>query len=657
LSRNSSSISGLANGQDGAAIALHPLDLCEQWLAAVARVLASLGVLGMLFASAATVVDVLLRWLFDSGVFALNEIVAMAFAVAVAACVPAGTASRVGITVDILEKRFSRRAVAWLRAIGAVLLLIFLTLLAWRMGAYAADLAAEGRTTIILGLPQAPFFWGTAAMLAFATLVQLVIAANGVRAAIAVDAEAGGRGLIGLGVLAVGAAFTALGMTYGETLARAAQAHPGIPVVVAFLLMWALLLCTIPLACVIGLVGVLATTLFIGFQPTMSALATEAAGFLTNYEVATLPLFLMMGSFAIAAGISDDIYRLAQAVVGRARGGLAMATIGGCAGFGAATGSSLATVATFGRISLPQMQSRGYAPEFAAGCVAAGGTLGALIPPSTPLIIFALLTEASIGQLFVAAIVPGVMAFLFYLAAVAVTLRLNPNVAPSAERADSGAVWAALGRSGPVVILFGTVIGGMYAGIFTATESAAVGVFGAFIIALVRGRLRPATFWKAMAETTASTAMIYTLLFGVLMFSFFIAASGVPDQATAFVGSLTLPHLAVIAIILMLFLALGCVMDSFAVMIIMVPIVTPIISSMGYDLIWWGVINLVVIEIGLVTPPFGLHLFVLKSMLPDLPLFRLYRGVAPFCAADFVKLALLVLFPILTLWLPSTMAR
>jgi tripartite ATP-independent transporter DctM subunit len=301
------------------------------------------------------------------------------------------------------------------------------------------------------------------------------------------------------------------------------------------------------------------------------------------------------------------------------------------------------------------MAERKYAPEFAAGCVAAGGTLGALIPPSAPLIIFALLTEASIGQLFVAAVIPGLIAVALYLVTISATVRLRPHLAPPAETAKPGEIIAALRGCGPVTLLFGSVIGGMYSGVFTATEAAAVGAFIAFAIALLRGKMRGGLFWTVMAETTTSTALIYTIIFGVLTFSFCIGISALPDKASALIASLNLPPLVVIALIMVLFLILGSIMDSFTVMIITVPILTPVIEHMGYDIIWWGIINLVIVEIGLVTPPFGLHLFVLKSMLRDLPLERLYLGVLPFCCADFIKLILLILFPILVLWLPSTM--
>lgn len=632
-------------------------DRLHDWCIALTRPIAFIGVLGMLIASGVTVVDVLLRWLANTGVAALNEIVSMTFAVAVTACIPAGVAAGVGITIDVIEKHLTRRTACWLRLVGGCLLLVFFALLTWRMSVYARSL--DGRTTVILGLPQEPFIYATSVLLGISTLVQGVVVLRLLRAVVAAQGESEPHGMadrvvwLVLGVSAVAAVIAA---AYFDSLSAWAQDHPTTIVIIGLMLMWVCLLGLIPLAAAIGLIGLFGSILLLGLGPALSAFATEASGFLTNYQVATLPLFLMMGSFAAVAGVSEDVYRLAQAVLGRFRGGLAMATVGGCAGFGAVSGSSLATVATFGRVSLPQMQARNYAPQFAAGCVAAGGTLGALIPPSGPLIIFALLTEASIGQLFVAAIVPGLLATVLFILTIAVVVRILPDMAPPTEKSDATELAAALRRCGPVILLFGAVIGGMYSGVFTATEAAAVGAFGAFIVALIRGKLRPAQFWSVMSETTASTALIYTIIFGVLIFSFLVAASALPERATAFIGNLSLPPFVIIAMILAVFLALGCMMDSFTVMIVTVPIVTPVILHMGYDIVWWGVINLVVVEAGLITPPFGLHLFLLKSMLPKVPLEQIYRGVLPFCVADFVKLLLLLAFPALALWLPSGMA-
>jgi len=629
-------------------------------LRAITRPVAFAGVLGMLAVAGVTVAAVILRWTGAGGIVAINEIVGMAFAVAVAATLPAATAQRVHLKIDLLGPVMGPRLRLWMDLLGSLLLLLFLFLLAREVQAYAGRMLSGGRTTPILGWPVGPFMQAVAALLWATAAVQAVITGLDLTRALRGPCRDAGRThpLVWL-LLAATIAALAWAFWWGWTdfrgMSRAVTGVPSASVGLGFLLLWAALLLLMPVASVMGLMGLVGTALFLGWRPAWSVLSSETVGFLTNPQVAALPLFLLMGSFAMVAGLSDDVYRLARAVLGRLRGGLALATVGGCAGFGAVTGSSLATVATFGRISLPQMTAAGYAPHLAAGTVAAGGTLGALIPPSAPIILFALLTEASIGQLFVAAIVPGLLAAALYMLTIALVVRMDPRAAPAPTPRAPGERRAALAKAGPVTVLFGTVIGGLYAGVFTATESAAVGAIGAFLMALWRGKLSRDRILEVMGETTAITAMIYLLIFGALTFSFFVGASQLPETLTRWVGSLDMTPLLVIAMLLVLYLLLGSVMDSFAVMIITVPIVTPLILGMGYDLIWWGIIMLVVVETGLITPPFGINLFVIRSVQPDMKLTTVFRGALPFVLSDFLRLALLVLFPALVLWLPMSM--
>ena len=666
--RPSGACTAMANDARAAAepAAVTALDRVQDLCATASRPVAFLGVIGMLVVSGVTVIDVLLRWFVGSGVTALNEITTMIFAVAVSACMPSGLARGVHITVDVLQPWFTARLTAWLNVAGALLLFLFFAVLGWRLYLHADNLAAQDRMTIILGLPEAPFMYAAALLFAFGAVVQAVVAANAIRrAAESVRAPSGSgaaatssRASAGaIGVAALVAALVVYVLADFAAVSQWTQDNQGFALVIAFCAMWAMLLLLVPLAAVLGLVGLGGIATVIGFQPSLTALATEAARFLTDYQIATLPLFLMMGSFAAVAGVAGDVYRLAQAVVGSFRGGLALATIAGCAGFGTVTGSSLATIATFGQISLPEMRARGYSPALATGCVAAGGNLGALIPPSGPLILFALLTEASIGQLFIAAIIPGLLAFALYSAAVMFYVRFAPSSVPPSTRMQSSELAAALRQCGAVVVLFGAVIGGMYIGVFTATEAAAVGAFLAFLLALVRGRLRAGTFWQVMAETTASTALIYTLIFGALSFSFFVGVTSLPERLTGFIAALDVAPLVVVAIILLIYVALGCIMDSFAILVITVPVVTPLILFLGYDMVWWGIINLVIVEMSTLTPPFGIHVFVLKALVRDVPMAIIFKGVFSFVAADVVKIALLVLFPAITLWLPSTMFK
>jgi C4-dicarboxylate transporter, DctM subunit len=640
------------------------LNSLEGALQPLTRLLATLGVVGMLMAASATVVDILLRATASRGVIALNEIVAMCFAVAIAACIPAGLASGVNLKIDLLSRWITGRVAAWLDAFGALFLCIFFALLAQQIGVYAGALANQNRVTVILGWPQAPFMYAIVALVAIGVLVQLVITANAFcRAWTYQDStRAGNSRVLGIFLIVVAAVLLAvmvIGGLYFPAIARWSGTNPGKAVLVAFAAMWILMLAQVPLAALTGLIGIIGAALFIGFPPALSSFATGATGMLTNNQISTLPLFLMMGSFAAVSGMADDLYKLAHAIFGKYRGGLAYATIGSCAGFGALTGSSLATAATVGRVAIPEMRERGYSPALATGVCAAGGTLGPLVPPgSGPIIVFALLTEASIGQLFIASVGPAILGISLYLLTIAAYVRISPASVPQASgRRDSIELRAAIGRCIPVGLLVFGVMGGLYLGFFTDTESAAVGAIGAFVCALLRGKLNRGTFFEVMAETTSTTAMVYGLIIGAQIFSFFVGASGLTETATAHVSSLKWAPAALMTLILVGYLALGMVMESFAVMIITVPIVTPLVLSMGYDIVWWGIIMLCVVETGMIHPPFGLNVFVLKGMTPDVSLWTIYKGVTPFVISDLIKLALMVAFPAITLWLVHSMAH
>jgi tripartite ATP-independent transporter DctM subunit len=292
------------------------------------------------------------------------------------------------------------------------------------------------------------------------------------------------------------------------------------------------------------------------------------------------------------------------------------------------------------------------------GTVAAGGTLGALVPPSIPLIFYAFLTEQSIGKLFIAAMVPAAIAVAFYLAAIAIYVRIVPDAAPvAAERASCRAIGRAVRKAWGVLLMFAVVLGGIYSGVCTETEAAAIGAGGAFLFALARGKITRHTLLQVMGETTATTAMLYLIIFGVIIFSFSLGVTGLPQRMTELFQGLQVPPITIVFMLLVIYIVLGCIMDSNTVMFVTTPLVAPLILGLGYDLVWWGVIMLVVLETGLITPPFGIHLFVLKSIGggSDVPLTRVYRGVMPFVIADLTKLGLIVAFPAIALWLPARM--
>ncbi|MCA8869367.1 MAG: TRAP transporter large permease subunit [Rhodobacteraceae bacterium] len=628
------------------------------WSQRSSNLISVIAVACMLTGAMVIVTDVLLRWLFGAPIIALNEIMSQVFAVAVAATLPVGVARRINLRVDLFAAQTGSRLTAWLTAFGSLLLLVFFLILAWRVFGIAVKFHQQARYTSILAWPLAPTYFAVFVALAATVLVQAGIVIFDLLAAIRTRGADGSTlvvktmvGVLALTLLGFGlwAAFDFKGAS------QAMMAEPGLFVMVAFGLLWLGVFAQLPLAAVSGLIGVFGTAFFLGNKAAGNVFATDAMTFLTNSQVATLPLFLMMGSFAATAGISTDIYRLANAILGRVRGGLAYASVAGCAGFGAVCGSSVATAATFGRIALPEMKNRGYDARLSSGVIAAGGTLGALVPPSGAIILFALLTEQSIGTLFIAAMIPAALALFLYFITIRVVIWLRPGAVPATEPDAGDDLGGAIIGALPVMVLFGIVVGGLYGGVFTATESAAVGAVGAFVLAAARGKINRQTALSVMSETTLTTALIYGLIFGALIFSFFVNLGQAPDMVVAWIGTLDARPVVILMVLLFLYLLLGSVMDSFAVMVITVPIVTPLILNLGYDITFWGVLMLVIVETGMITPPFGLNLFVLKSIQPEVKIGRVMLGVIPFIIADVVKIVLLVAFPALALWLPSTM--
>ena len=346
------------------------------------------------------------------------------------------------------------------------------------------------------------------------------------------------------------------------------------------------------------------------------------------------------------------MYRLADDVFGHLKGGLIYATIGACAGFGAISGSSVATTATMARVALPEMLDRGYARSIAAGAIAAGGTLGMIIPPSLVLILYGVLTENSIIALFLAAIVPGCLAVIFYFVSVGVTVRLVPALAQTGPRKPLKAQLTTLRKSWGVLTLIIAVTGGIYGGVFTVPEAASVGASLALVLGIIRKKLTRASFVESLSETASSTGMIFIIIIGASIYAYFATLSGLPTAAVQGIQSLGLPDWALLGALLLLYLMLGAFFDTIAAMVLTLPVVYPLIIGMGYDPIWWGVINIVVLELGMITPPFGINVFVLHGMRSDVPLGQIYRGVVPFLIADLVRLGLLVSIPALSLWLP-----
>ncbi|MBJ3775021.1 TRAP transporter large permease [Acuticoccus mangrovi] len=422
-----------------------------------------------------------------------------------------------------------------------------------------------------------------------------------------------------------------------------------------FVVALALILVGMPVAVALGLVGAVGFAILNGVSGAAFVLASAPFEAMFPYTLSVIPLFLLMGVFAARCGLSRDLYSAADALVGRLRGGLALATIVASAAFGAICGSSLATVATIGRVAVPEMRAAGYDDRLSAASIAAGGTLGVLIPPSILLVIYGILTEQSIGALFSAAIIPGLLATLLYGLSVAIQVRLMPELAgpPRAlgrreRRADVLAAW-------PAALIFAVAIGGIQFGLFSPTEAAAVGAAGALLVALARRALTRPILGAAVMEVVSTTGMVFFIIVGATLFNFFVETAGLPQYLVGAIAESGFSAGTVLLLVIVFYLVLGCFMDSMAMIFLTVPFIFPVVTAMGYDPIWFGILVVTVAEIGLITPPIGMNLFVLQGVAPDLASRTVMRGVVPFLIADAVRLALLVAVPSLALWLPSTM--
>jgi len=430
--------------------------------------------------------------------------------------------------------------------------------------------------------------------------------------------------------------------------------------ILGFAAVLALVLVRVPIAFAMGLVGILGYAHLTSMRASLSMAARLVTDATRDYGLSVVPLFVLMGVLVNHSGMSREIYRAAFAFMGHMRGGLAMATIAACGLFAAISGSSLATAATMSRVAMPEMRRYGYDDALSTASIAAGGTLGILIPPSVILIIYGLLTESSIAALFMAGLIPGLIGIVFYMGAVALVVTRRPQAGPAGEHSNWHERLAALRGIGAVLALLILVIGGLY-GVFdfwplhlafSPTEAAGMGAMGTLIIALMRRRLSWRAFFSALSETCVTTAGLFAILIGAWIFSNFINLAGLPQALTGFVTQNELSPMAVMAIILLIYLILGCVFESLSMVVLTVPVFFPIIVQLGFDPVWFGIVVVVVTEISLITPPVGLNVFILKSVVQDVPTATIFRGVTPFWIVDLFRLALIVLVPSVVLFLP-----
>jgi tripartite ATP-independent transporter DctM subunit len=427
--------------------------------------------------------------------------------------------------------------------------------------------------------------------------------------------------------------------------------------VIGILVMLILLALRMPIGIAMLLVGISGFAWLNGLPAALSSLGNAPYSYSTVYDLAVIPLFVLMGNCAAVSGMSRDLYAAAYAWLGHLRGGLASATIAACAGFAAVSGSSVASAVTMGRVCLPEMKRYKYNDGLAAGTVAAGGTLGILIPPSTAFVIYAILTEQSIGRLLLAGFLPGLLLSFLFIVTIMIWTWLKPELGPPGVRASREDRLRTLIQSGPMIAIVAVSIGGIYVGAFTPGEAAAVGAFLAFVLALWRRTITWDSLSTILIETVKTTAFVFLILIGAFVFGPFLALSGLPEALAQGLIAFELPRYVILFALIVIYIVLGMFLEGFSILVLTLAIVIPIVEALRFDLIWFGVIMVIVLEMGLISPPVGINVFVVKGLVPDTPIGDIYKGILPFWLAMGVCILLLVLFPQIALIVPNTMIR
>ena len=430
---------------------------------------------------------------------------------------------------------------------------------------------------------------------------------------------------------------------------------PDAVAVLGFVTLFTLMLLRVPVGMAMGLVGVTGYSYLVGLTPALKMVGQTSMRTVTDYTFGVIPMFLLMGALVSSSGVSRELFRAAHTCFGHLRGGLGFATIIACGGFAAISGSSVATAATFATVAYPEMRRFGYPQSFSTGVIAAGGTLGAMLPPSTVLTVYGIITQQDIGKLFVAGILPGLLAMCMYVVTIGLIGFIRPGFLPEGQPKPWRERLLGLREVWAPLTLFAFVIGGLYGGLFTPTEAGGVGASGALILGLVRRRLDREKILSSLLQATRTAAAVFTVLIGALLFGYFLTITQTPQKVTAFLTGLGVGPYGVLALIMVMYLVLGCLMDSMAMVILTVPIIFPVVTALGFDPIWFGVIIVMTVELGLIHPPVGMNVFVIKSVVKDVSFSTIFKGVIPFILTDIIRLVILIAFPVIALWLPSRM--
>lgn len=614
--------------------------------------LAIAALIGLIIVAAATLVDITLRAFTSYTVRGLFELSGLFMAIIISGLISLVFLRRRNISVDVMRKMAGSNQLG-VHLVSALSEAVIIVGLAVVLGFRALDAHEYGEKTMVVGWSTTGLWIVACAMMSIGAI--LVVSRNLAQwgRLIATKAYKEPGFLRGIGVVLGAFALSAFLLVFY----LADDASPSTQAGIGFLALYILIAAQVPIGVALALLGVSCLALTLGVEQALVLAQNEVSRGLTSIDMAAIPLFLLMGNFATWAGLSGDIFNAGTALVGSRRGGLAIASVTGCGGFGAISGSSIATTATFGKVAFAEMEKRNYAHSLAAGCIAAGGTLGALIPPSVVLIVYCVVVEESIQVAFQAALLPGLLALTMYVIAIMIAVRLKPELAPTVDKFDWPYARKALVQAWRPTLLFLMVLGGLYGGVFTTQEAASVGAILAFLFAITTRGFTWQKFKESLMDTALNAGAIYVIFMGANIFASFMSFSDVASLILELVNIDTTPHWLILLALVVIYLLLGTVFDTLAAVLVTTPLVVPLILGMDYDLIWWGVVTLSLVEIGMITPPLGMNVFVMRSVVGDrLELATIFKGVVPFLIADLVRITLLVCFPIITLWLPSVLS-
>jgi len=627
--------------------------LIERWITSVSRGLNAVGITMLVLIMLIMVADVILRNTTAQAVLGsvTFELVMLMFCLVVFFGMANTDVNKRHISVDVLTSRFSQEVQKFIEIFVYFFSIVVLSLSIWRTAVYADSLRQAGDSTVILHIPYYPFAYMVSLGIACLCLVLLVDFSHSVIAVIK------SRWRLKQGLIATSVVLVLLLVSTMPLWLQYLSSSSLEPVMLGYLgiaLLFILLFLRMYIGLAMAFAGFLGVLYLAGTNPAFGLLGSVPFN-TPKYDLIVIPLFVLMGEFAFAGGLTRDLYSVANKWLTRLPGGLAITTIAACAGFASVCGSSAATAAAVGKVALPEMQKYKYDGRLATGSIAAGGTLGILIPPSVAFALYGVLSETSIGKLFIAGILPGVLLAFLFMLTVYIQCRHNTKLGPPGPSTTFVEKIVALKDSWPIIFLFLLVVVGLYTGFFTATEIGAIGSFAALLIALCKRQLRKQSFIDAISETGTITAMIFLIIVGANIYNFFLALTGLPTILAEFVAALSVPPLVILLGILFVYLLLGCVTEIYTMIILTLPIFLPILNALGFDLVFFGVLMVIMIEMGLITPPIGVNVFIIKGIATDVTMGDIFRGVFPFLAAMIICIGLLIAFPQIALFLPNLM--